>query len=213
MPASDRWSRDDKFKLSLSSVPPLDPIGDIDVTDNGNEPKPTELAKTLVNVPDPFWPRALGLDPRRELEFLRALSERDPILCLLHVPAEAQVQGWIQGTWEGITGWAFRAAQRFIQRIDNSTSDIQVRVGPAALLHTYLKPPVLDADAPKLKDEPQVSISSQSSERWSFQPTLRAYARCGPVRSLNSSPTTKGNQLPNPVDKPMPLFGCRHGSG
>ena len=52
---------------------------------------------------------------------------------------------------EGIISWAYRAAQRF-QWWQNDTRDPQVRVGPAALLQTYLKPSVLDGDAPRLED-------------------------------------------------------------
>jgi len=152
-PETDRWSRDDKFKVSPRSDPPPDDNDDDD--DESRQSKATEHATTAVNVPDPFWPRALGLDPRRELEFLRALSECEPILCLLHLPTEAQTQVWIQGTWEGIMGWAFRAAQRFIRWLENSTPDAQVRVGPAALLHTYLKPSVLDSGAPRLEGSPR----------------------------------------------------------
>ncbi len=156
-PETDRWSRDDKFKVSPPSVPPPDDNGDDDDDDDdeSGQSNATEHATTVVNVPDPFWPRALGLDPRRELEFLRALSECEPILCLLHLPTEAQTQVWIQGTWEGITGWSFRAAQRFIRWLENSTPDAHVRVGPAALLHTYLKPSVLDSGAPRLADSPR----------------------------------------------------------
>ena len=153
--ATDLWGRDDNFKLSPLSIRPQEVIGDTDEAEDGDESKPTEPAKATANVPDPFWPRALGLDQRRELEFLRALSESDPILCLLHVPTEAHVQAWIQGTWEGITGWAFRAAQRFIWSRENSAPDTQVRVGTAALLHTYLKPSVLNDDAPRLTDSPE----------------------------------------------------------
>ena len=69
------------------------------------------------------------------------------MLCLLHVPTEAQTHAWIQGAWEGIMGWAYRAAQQFQWWQENSTQDTQVRVGPAAdLLQTYLKPSALDND-------------------------------------------------------------------
>ena len=155
--ATDLLGRNDEFKLTLSSFPRSDPVGDVDEPAEGGEPKRTEPAKTIVKVPDaPFWPRALGLDPSgHELKLLRALSECDPILCILHLPADTQVQAWIQGTWEGVVAWAFRTAQRFIPRSEGGTPEIRVHVGTAALLHTYLKPSVLDSDETRLNDSPQ----------------------------------------------------------
>jgi ATPase family associated with various cellular activities (AAA) len=87
------------------------------------------------------------------LEFLRALSGSDPILCLLYVPTEIHVQAWIQSTWEGLTAWAYRSAQRFCRWDEHSRAESRIRVGPAGLLHTYLKPSVLNSDAPRLADE------------------------------------------------------------
>jgi DNA polymerase III delta prime subunit len=148
---TDRWSRDDKFKLSLPPVPlPLEP--DEDDGDERSRTGPSNWTMTTVALPDLFWPSALGLDRRRELEFLRALSESDPILCILHVPTESQAQGWLQSTWEGLTAWAYRSAQRFCLSDTYSPAEIRIRVGPAALLHTSLKPSALDNDAPRLAD-------------------------------------------------------------
>ena len=152
LPETDRWSRDDKFKVSLLTV--LTPPDANDDDDEGSQANPSTLVTDNVALPDPFWPTALGLDRRRELEFLRALSESDPILCLLFVPAEAQTHAWIQGAWEGLCGWSYRSAQRFCRSDGNNTPEIRVRVGPAALLHTYLKPSALDSDAPQLADMP-----------------------------------------------------------
>ncbi len=147
---TDRWNRDDRFKISMLSDARADEDDEID--DPIERALPTNRATPTVDLPDPFWPTALGLDRGRELDFLRALTDAEPILCLLHVPANSAVEGWIQGTWEGILGWAFRAAQRFLWSTDNSSNDRQVRFGPAALLHTYIKPSVLDERALALED-------------------------------------------------------------
>jgi AAA+ superfamily predicted ATPase len=151
---TDRWGRDDRFKISVpiesSRVGPDDASDD--EGDGVAQMKQSSQPTTKVALPDPFWPTALGLDQRRELEFLRALTESDPILCLLFVPDEAQTHAWIQGTWEGLLGWAYRSAQRFCWLYGNSTEDARIRLGPAALLHTYLNPSVLDSDAPRLAD-------------------------------------------------------------
>ena len=149
---TDRWGRDDRFKISITSVPRLQ---ETDEKEDILPPKSTAQMTSTTSLPDPFWPTSLGLDRGRELVFLRALTESDPILCILHVPTESQVQTWIQGTWEGITGLAFRAAQRFNWSVGTSGPETQVRVGTSALLHAYLKPSALHADAPRLLDEPR----------------------------------------------------------
>ena len=124
-PETDRWSRDDKFKVSPPSVPPPDDNGDDDEDDDDEATNRTrrntqrQPSTCLIHSGRGLWDSIQG----GELEFLRALSESEPILCLLHLPTEAQTQVWIQGTWEGITGWAFRGAQRFIRWLENSTPD------------------------------------------------------------------------------------------
>jgi hypothetical protein len=148
IPETDRLSRDDMFRLILrEDRPAVDSEDEIDV----GQAKPS-VERTMVNLPDPFWPTGLGLDRSRELEFLRALCESSPVLCLLHLPSDAESQSWIQGTWEGLIAWAYRAAQRFHWRHENETREKQTRVGPSALLHTYLKTSALDGDAVKLED-------------------------------------------------------------
>jgi ATPase family associated with various cellular activities (AAA) len=147
-PETDRLSRDDMFRLILREDRPA--VDSEDEIDDG-QAKPS-VERTMVNLPDPFWPTGLGLDRSRELEFLRALCESSPVLCLLHLPSDAESQSWIQGTWEGLIAWAYRAAQRFHWRHENETREKQTRVGPSALLHTYLKTSALDGDAVKLED-------------------------------------------------------------
>jgi hypothetical protein len=148
IPETDRLSRDDMFRLILrEDRPAVDSEYEID----DGQAKPS-VERTMVNLPDPFWPTGLGLDRSRELEFLRALCESSPVLCLLHLPSDAESQSWVQGTWEGLIAWAYRAAQRFLWRHENETREKQTRVGPSALLHTYLKTSALDGDAVKLED-------------------------------------------------------------
>ncbi len=152
---TDLWGRDDNFKLSPLSIRPTDAIGDIDESEDGDESQPTEPAKTTVNVPDTFWPRALGLDPRRELEFLR-LSRR-AIQSFVSFTSPPKPKSKLGSRARGRDWWVglFAAAQRFIRTSDGSTPDSQIHVGTAASLHTYLKPSVLDNDAPQLKDSRQ----------------------------------------------------------
>ena len=194
---ADRWSRFETTGSNLGVrvrlVPfPVDP--DNDDNDEGGQTKPSNWTTTIVTLPDPFWPTALGLDQRRELEFLRALSESDPILCLLHVPTEVQSQAWIQGAWEGLSGWAYRSAQRFCLRDGNSTAEARIRVGPAALLHTYLKPSVLESDAPRLADLAHdlnlITIKNELELPTDFARLNAVWPASG---LLNSSPITKAN--------------------
>ena len=149
---TDRWGRDDKFKIevrpeSLSEV-------ESESNEDTDELVSQETRMTAVELPEPFWPTALGLDRGQELEFLRCLTESEPVLCLLYVPTEANVQSWIQGTWEGIIGWAFRTAQHFLRAGTSTNGDVQVRLGTSALLHTHLKPSMLDHGAPRLEASP-----------------------------------------------------------
>src|SRR5207245_438966 len=116
---------------------------------------PTEDSRCIsVSIPDPFWPTALGLPQPREIEFLRALTLNDPILCILHEPEDAQTAGWLQGTWEGLLSWAYRSAQRFLWRSDFRLDSRQTQIGTVDQIHNYLRPTVLDQEAPGLHDAP-----------------------------------------------------------
>jgi hypothetical protein len=94
-PETDRWDRDDRFKLILTSIVSSDTLDSSDDTLQRPQLLP-------VALPDPFWPTALGLDANLDLTFLRALTAADPILCLLHIPDDTDVHGWLQATWEGL---------------------------------------------------------------------------------------------------------------
>src|SRR5262245_26890471 len=139
-PETDWWGRDDRFKLALATQVSVDPPESSETA-----PKSPELHS--VALPEPFWPTALGLDPSHELLFLRALTESAPILCILRVPDDAGMQGWIQATWEGLTTWAFHAAQQFRPFAYNGSLAPVVRIGSSAILQTYLEASVLDSEA------------------------------------------------------------------
>ena len=146
-PETDRWSRDDKFKLILAThVSPEPP-------ESGDETSPSPQLLP-VTLPDVFWPTALGLDPNRELTFLRALTAADPILCLLYVSDVTEMHGWLQATWEGMISWAFHTAQRFRRRANTDSIPPQVCIAPPTLLQTYLEPSILRSDVPRLLDLP-----------------------------------------------------------
>jgi hypothetical protein len=127
-----------------------DPTG-LEITDQEKEHS-GEPPLRSVAMPDPFWPTALGLDPNREVAFLRSLSGSDPLLCLLHVPDEANMQDWLQATWEGLMSWAYRSAKRFARSRDADSANPDLLIGPATLLHTYLKTSVLKGETPGLLD-------------------------------------------------------------
>ncbi|MCY1079687.1 hypothetical protein [Archangium lansingense] len=92
----------------------------------------------------------MGLHDGRELVFLRALTGREPLLCLLRLPAGASPQGWLQQTWEGLTSWSFRSAQRFIRAPSGEGSAPEVRIGPEAMLHGFLKPSAIGSEGSSL---------------------------------------------------------------
>ena len=153
---SNTWGRDERFRLTAVMIKN-------NSSDNGADQELDDEAKaeaasdsmpetTRVEIPVPFWPSALGLPLARELEFLSALTLNDPILCILYLPEEVSTQTWLQGTWEGLIGWAYRSAQRFHWRQDSALHPAKIRVGTVGLIHTFLKPTILDESAPQLLD-------------------------------------------------------------
>ena len=124
------FGRDDTFELL---------VRDVSAEIVEVEAPTKELALQSIVLPKLFWPRALGLDSNLEVGFLRALTARDPILCLLHMPDDSDMHNWLQGTWEGMTSWAYRAAQRFQWDRSGESFSPSVCLGPAAMLHTHLK--------------------------------------------------------------------------
>ncbi len=145
------WSRDDRFRIRVQE--------DVATEEMVEEPEESPAVQrgrptTSVELPDPFWPTALGLERNRELDFLRALTASDPILCLLYMPDQAGPHSWIHAVWEGLIGWAFHAAQRFVRHQRFGDAGCDVRIGPETLLGAYLKPSVLDSGSLRLLDTP-----------------------------------------------------------
>src|SRR5262249_37166248 len=65
------WSRDDRFRVNpQGEVAAVEPAEDAVET----PPEGEGWATKRVELPDPFWPTALGLERSRELDFLRALT-------------------------------------------------------------------------------------------------------------------------------------------
>jgi SpoVK/Ycf46/Vps4 family AAA+-type ATPase len=99
----------------------------------------TKAADASCELPTPFWPEALGLAQKELLRVLRALPEADPLLCLLYLP-EAQARlPWLQPTWEGLVGWAYSSAQRFIHRSEFDGDQSRILRLPSASLDRYAK--------------------------------------------------------------------------
>jgi hypothetical protein len=146
-PETERWSRNDKFKLLLSA----DVSAESAETYEEASPSPELLP---VMLPDLFWPSALGLDRNLELSFLRSLTAREPILCVLHVLDDSDTHDWLQFTWEGLISWTFHSAQRFCGHAPTDASTPQVLIGAAALLQTYLEASILSLETPRLLDKP-----------------------------------------------------------
>ena len=144
-----------------------------------------------VALPDLFWPTTLGLDPNRELVFLRALTAPDPILCLLSVPDDSDMHSWLQATWEGLLSWAFLCAQRFRRLANTVFSTPEVLIGPPALLQTYLETSVLSVEAPRLLDKPHsLNLISLKKESDSPVDRLRLQAAWpGPVFDFTPEPS------------------------
>jgi hypothetical protein len=139
-------SRNDRFRLDVVEGVSEDPAPPPPV----RTPGPT----VRVEIPETFWPTAFGLrPPDQEAAFLHALMDSRPILCILEAPEEA-TSGWLQAAWEGMVSWAFRSAQKFVRRGSSDSDSPDVQVGPASLLHTFLKLSVLDIDTPQLQRRP-----------------------------------------------------------
>lgn len=107
-------------------------------------------ARSKVKLPEESWPAIFGLDPRREISLLRALGSRDPLLCLLHLPA-GDAQDLRQG-WEALLGWAHRCAQRFL-RSEYGEHRPSFHVANGSALSSYFASSAISGDFPRLRDE------------------------------------------------------------
>jgi DNA polymerase III delta prime subunit len=131
---SSSWDADGTFSLAILS--------------HVDGPPADRQALGGVALPEIFWPKAVGLNGD-ELRFLRALTESPPILCLLTLPEGEKTLAWFQPTWEGLIGWAYWSAQRFVRREDRSPEH-PVNLCSADALNRYLKPSQIDT--PGLND-------------------------------------------------------------
>ncbi|WP_158617042.1 AAA family ATPase [Corallococcus exercitus] len=154
-PTTGSWDRYAPFVLGLRDAL-IDPstIDEGGVKQDPDEEPEPGLPSSFA-LPQPFWPSALGLSQDREIAFLRALTAPEPVLALLYLPDSRSTTDWLQATWEGVMGWAYRAAQRFIRTGSGEPPAPKVVRGPPTLLHGYLKPSVLASDGPRLQDEPR----------------------------------------------------------
>ncbi len=187
--ATDRWGRDDTFELQVREVIVVGPGGDVEHTQ--------EPALQSIALPEIFWPRALGLDANVELMFLRALTASPPILCLLHMPEHSDMHIWLQETWEGITSWAYYAAQQFQWNQTAESSSPNVCFGPVAMLHSRLKASVLSNETPRLHDEPH-SLNLITLQKESDIPVdmLRLRATWpGPVFEFKPEPSASNDRF------------------
>ncbi len=159
VPLTGGWGRDDRFRLKAGSGTEPEPPPRKDAA----APGPT----VPVELPETFWPTSFGLPPQREAAFLHALMGSRPILCILEAPNAESVAS-LPAAWEGLIGRAFRSAQAFARR---GTSDFdlpEVQVGPASLLHTFLKLVRLTATALYFRAGGRVCQSTTSPARSRF---------------------------------------------
>nr|WP_253895316.1 ATP-binding protein [Corallococcus exercitus] len=190
-PTTGSWDRYAPFVLGLR-----DALIDPSTIDEGGvnqdpdeEPDPEPGLPSSFALPQPFWPSALGLSQDREVAFLRALTAPEPVLALLYLPDSRSTTDWLQATWEGVMGWAYRAAQRFIRTGSGEPPAPKVVRGPPTLLHGYLKPSVLASDGPRLQDEPRtlnlVALRRDADAPVDLQRLLSAWP--GPVFEFDAT--------------------------
>lgn len=116
-----------------------------------DEDEPGEAqGQSKFALPDPYWPQALGLERNKVLQFLRSLTARAPIACVLYTSSKSPE--WLVPTWEGLMSWAYRGAQRFEIHDDE---DVAVAVRPYGSLACYVKPSAIQTDTVALDDKPR----------------------------------------------------------
>ncbi|ATB48403.1 ATPase AAA [Corallococcus macrosporus DSM 14697] len=142
----DGARRDSPFWLTLLDLPEPEP-------DSAADASRQEHLRNIV-FPSPSWPLALGLAAHREVALLRALTEREPLLCILHLSDTAADGSWLRATWEALVSWAYRAAQRFVWQFSRD-EDVTVRQGSSALLQSHLAPTSIDDCGGRLQTGPR----------------------------------------------------------
>ncbi|HQZ67531.1 MAG TPA: ATP-binding protein [Planctomycetaceae bacterium] len=142
---TDQRARDEKFILTVAEP-------ESEVTED-NTIQANSIDPSLIAIPDPFWPTALGLAANQEITFLRALCGDEALLCLLHLPGDREMEKWLQATWEGTVSWAFHSAQRFHFSLFGDNAERTVCRGTSELLHSFLKVSVLGSETPQLSTQ------------------------------------------------------------
>ncbi|MGE6759807.1 AAA family ATPase [Corallococcus interemptor] len=204
-PTTGSWDRYAPFVLGLKNALLEPPEPDDDEADEEAPGLPFSFA-----LPQPFWPSALGLSQEREVAFLRALTAPEPILALLYLPDSRGAADWLQATWEGVMGWAYRSAQRFIRSPGGGEPPApEVVRGPPTLLHGYLRPSVLASEGPRLQDGPRtlnlVALRRDADAPVDHQRLLSTWP--GPVFEFDA---TASSSEGTPVSRLLLMVGGKH---
>jgi energy-coupling factor transporter ATP-binding protein EcfA2 len=136
---STEWGRDDAFVLRVREDAESQSIDD----SVGDEPEERGSDLSGLALSEPYWPSALGLE-QSEVAFLRALGGREPILCRMFLPERAETRTWLGPTWEGLTSWAYRSAQRFMRASTSEVTTARVVIASTAHLQAYLQRSAID---------------------------------------------------------------------
>ncbi len=146
------YGRESRFSLRIREMPAPAATGDEGGEDEGGdtaEPITGEIRE--MPFPAVHWTQAFGLAEHRLLPFLRALTAREPILCVLRLPEGNSEGSWLQPTWEALLSWSFRSAQRFL-RAGEFEPVPRIQVGTGALLSMYLQPSSLMPEGVGLRE-------------------------------------------------------------
>ena len=215
------WTRDDRFRINLTR--------DVATEELIEEPEESPAVRrgrptTSVELPDPFWPTALGLERNREWTSCGPSRRAIPSSACSTCPTRPVPTPRNHAAWEGLIGWAFHAAQRFVRRQRFGDPVAEVRIGPETLLGAYLKPSVLDSGSLRLLDTPH-SLNLITIKRASEPPAhlhhlgavwpgadLRVQARVrqgaapsADVRSICDCLSLVGGLAPTAIDGATPL--------
>lgn len=190
--SSDDWGRDDTFTLSVTKSGVAEAAEDEEVPRDGDDS--LREAATFA-LPELFWPSAMGLRAGRELAFLRALSAREPLLCVLTLPEDPAALAWLGPTWEGLTSWAFRCAQRFTGFGANEFVTPETVFGGAPLLQAFLQPTAISSESPHLRQTPRsLNLVTLRDAEWPVDASRLRALWPGPVFEFQGSDALKGGE-------------------
>lgn len=191
--SSDDWGRDDTFTLAVTDKADADAAQEEEEAASDDDETLSEAAEFAL--PELFWPSAMGLRAGRELAFLRALSAREPLLCVLTLPEDPVAQAWLGPTWEGLTGWAFRSAQRFTGFGANDFSPPETVFGGAALLQAFLQPTAISGESPRLGQSPRsLNLVTLRDAEWPVDSARLRALWPGPVFEFQGNDALKGGE-------------------